>query len=156
MSVPTPPPTPPGWYPDPGGAAVQRYWDGTQWTPNQAPYATATAASAPAAARSWYQSPGKVIGLVVGLVFLGTIAVLTVLALSNASKTVAGSDLARDVERVISSKGLSVSAVTCDTAPAVKGQSTSCTATVEGVRTGIRVTWDDDQGHFHLDEETPR
>ena len=33
-AVPTPPPTsaPPGWYPDPSGAAGQRYWDGQLWT----------------------------------------------------------------------------------------------------------------------------
>ena len=23
---------PPGWYPDPSGAPLQRYWDGTTWT----------------------------------------------------------------------------------------------------------------------------
>jgi Protein of unknown function (DUF2510)/Inner membrane component of T3SS, cytoplasmic domain len=30
----TPPrtPTPAGWYPDPSGVPVQRYWDGTRWT----------------------------------------------------------------------------------------------------------------------------
>ena len=27
-----PPPTPPGWYPDPWRRAVRRYWDGRQWT----------------------------------------------------------------------------------------------------------------------------
>jgi hypothetical protein len=27
-----PPPTPPGWYPDPWQRAVRRYWDGGQWT----------------------------------------------------------------------------------------------------------------------------
>jgi hypothetical protein len=27
-----PPPTPPGWYPDPWRRAVRRYWDGQQWT----------------------------------------------------------------------------------------------------------------------------
>lgn len=25
-------PTPPGWYPDPGGGVTLRYWDGLQWT----------------------------------------------------------------------------------------------------------------------------
>ncbi|HVF78425.1 MAG TPA: DUF4870 domain-containing protein [Solirubrobacteraceae bacterium] len=27
-----PPPAAPGWYPDPGGSAAHRYWDGTRWT----------------------------------------------------------------------------------------------------------------------------
>jgi len=27
-----PPGPPPGWYPDPGGAATQRWWDGSRWT----------------------------------------------------------------------------------------------------------------------------
>jgi uncharacterized Tic20 family protein len=26
------PPPAPGWYPDPGGSAAHRYWDGTRWT----------------------------------------------------------------------------------------------------------------------------
>lgn len=29
---------PPGWYPDPHGRKSQRYWDGTAWTVNTAPY----------------------------------------------------------------------------------------------------------------------
>jgi hypothetical protein len=28
---------PPGWYPDPGGGAGRRYWDGAQWTEHLAP-----------------------------------------------------------------------------------------------------------------------
>jgi TM2 domain-containing membrane protein YozV len=33
-----PPPLPqPGWYPDPSGAATQRYFDGTSWTDQLAP-----------------------------------------------------------------------------------------------------------------------
>jgi len=31
--------TPAGWYPDPGGSGQQRYFDGTNWTDNYAPYA---------------------------------------------------------------------------------------------------------------------
>jgi hypothetical protein len=30
---------PAGWYPDPSGAPVQRYWDGTRWAAQQAPAA---------------------------------------------------------------------------------------------------------------------
>jgi hypothetical protein len=33
------PPTlpPPGWYPEPSGAQVQRFWDGRQWTASMQP-----------------------------------------------------------------------------------------------------------------------
>lgn len=34
VSIPTPPATPPGWYPN---GPVQRYWDGTAWTDHTAP-----------------------------------------------------------------------------------------------------------------------
>jgi hypothetical protein len=33
-----PPPGPPaGWYPDPHGLQVMRWWDGTQWGPQTQP-----------------------------------------------------------------------------------------------------------------------
>jgi hypothetical protein len=32
-----PAPTPAGWYPDPHGQPVQRWWDGMQWTGDVAP-----------------------------------------------------------------------------------------------------------------------
>jgi hypothetical protein len=28
---------PPGWYPDPRGLQIVRWWDGTQWTPHEQP-----------------------------------------------------------------------------------------------------------------------
>lgn len=31
--------TPPGWYPDPSGGPLMRYWDGTGWTLHTAPKA---------------------------------------------------------------------------------------------------------------------
>lgn len=31
---------PPGWYPDPGGGNTQRYFDGTTWTDQLAPFST--------------------------------------------------------------------------------------------------------------------
>jgi Protein of unknown function (DUF2510) len=34
----TAPLPPPGWYPDPGGANTQRYFDGTEWTDQLAPF----------------------------------------------------------------------------------------------------------------------
>ncbi len=33
-----PPPPPPGWYPGPNGANTQRYFDGTKWTEQLAPF----------------------------------------------------------------------------------------------------------------------
>jgi hypothetical protein len=36
---PPPPSVPAGWYPDPNGQPLQRYWDGTQWTEHTAPQA---------------------------------------------------------------------------------------------------------------------
>jgi len=35
MTAPLPPP---GWYPDPGGANTQRYFDGAKWTDQLAPF----------------------------------------------------------------------------------------------------------------------
>jgi uncharacterized Tic20 family protein len=32
FGAPAPPPAAPGWYPDPGGSASHRYWDGMRWT----------------------------------------------------------------------------------------------------------------------------
>lgn len=40
FSAPPPPPAvPAGWYPDPNGSAIQRYWDGGAWTEHTAPLA---------------------------------------------------------------------------------------------------------------------
>ena len=36
-SPPPPPSVPAGWYPDPRGARLQRYWNGTAWTEHTAP-----------------------------------------------------------------------------------------------------------------------
>lgn len=38
MSEPLAPLPPPGWYPDPGGAKTQRYFDGTKWSDQLAPF----------------------------------------------------------------------------------------------------------------------
>jgi hypothetical protein len=48
-----PPPKPaPGWYPDPSGANTQRYFDGTKWTDQLAPFSGLPAPQPRAAARA--------------------------------------------------------------------------------------------------------
>ena len=39
--------TEPGWYGEPGNAALERYWDGTQWTPQTRPVAPEPPATPP-------------------------------------------------------------------------------------------------------------
>ena len=41
---------PAGWYPDPGAADHERYWDGAQWTAEVRPVTAAGAAAAGQAA----------------------------------------------------------------------------------------------------------
>ena len=48
MTQPAPPPPPAGWYPDPGNPAMQRYWDGQQWTEH---------VSTPTPPAGWYPDP---------------------------------------------------------------------------------------------------
>lgn len=47
MTAPAPAP---GWFPDPSGAPLQRYFDGTQWTTHTAPYNPPAPAGAQATA----------------------------------------------------------------------------------------------------------
>lgn len=69
--------TPPGWYPDPGGAPQQRYWDGTQWTesyvPGQVQFAGSDSTGWAALAHL-----SALVALVVGFVFVGPLIVYLV------------------------------------------------------------------------------
>ena len=47
---PSGPQPPAGWYPDPGGQQVRRWWDGTQWAPHTQPMPDEPAAAVPLAA----------------------------------------------------------------------------------------------------------
>lgn len=60
--------TPAGWYPDPAGAGLQRYYDGTQWTDRYAPLA---APPPPAAAKP---APNPAVNI--GVIILGIVGVV--------------------------------------------------------------------------------
>lgn len=65
-----------------------------------------------------------------------------------------GVDLAADVTRALTSNGTVVTEVTCaDTTAMAAGIITDCKGTVAGTPTGIRVTFDDAEGHFTLSEQ---
>lgn len=80
----TPPPTPPGWHPDPSGPpGQQRWWDGHQWTGHTAP--------APAPER-WVKPEGQrdgllIAGVTAGIVlpFLGLVLAIILFAKGRAA-----------------------------------------------------------------------
>lgn len=61
--------TPPGWYPDPNNATLQRWWDGTTWTEHTAPAAPAAggvATGMPAGVPSGKKVPAGIFGILLG------------------------------------------------------------------------------------------
>jgi len=56
-----PPPTPPGWYPDPSGGSANRYWDGQTWGP-VADFESARFEQAPDANPSAVLPPDPMVG----------------------------------------------------------------------------------------------
>jgi len=76
-----PPAAAPGWYPDPGGSASHRYWDGTRWT-------DALSSAIPPAgphnarddSRTWALAAhlSALLSLVVGFPFVGPLVVYLV------------------------------------------------------------------------------
>lgn len=74
MSSPTP-----GWYPDPNEPGAQRWWDGTQWTTHQQrPQPSAPGPSADANQWAMIAHLSALIGLVIGLSFVGPLIVYAV------------------------------------------------------------------------------
>ena len=69
------PPTPPGWYPDPGGGPQQRYWDGAQWTDTLAPGGTPSPAAPGSTGWAVLAHLSALVALVVGFVFVGPLIV---------------------------------------------------------------------------------
>lgn len=94
-----PPPASPGWYPDPSGSPQRRYWDGSTWTENVAPYdAPPTTGAAPVATSS--MSKGCIWALVIGAVLLLVIPILAVVALRFLGDSTEDilSDVSSDIE----------------------------------------------------------
>jgi len=72
--VTAPPPLPPrGWYPDPGGSASWRWWDGARWTDDLEPFARPAAPSTTPLLEREAHAAGRLVPL--GLVLLA-VAVL--------------------------------------------------------------------------------
>jgi uncharacterized Tic20 family protein len=75
----------PGWYPDPGAPAQQRWWDGGRWTEHTAPGAARAVTGppvprppmSPESARQWGMLAhlSAFAGLIVGFSFLGPLVV---------------------------------------------------------------------------------
>lgn len=87
----------PGWYPDPGSSAAERWWDGTGWTAQTRPYSVlAQPLGGPAVLKNTPATAGLVLGVVAMLVntfLLVSIAgvVLSVIGLNRAGQlTMAG------------------------------------------------------------------
>lgn len=89
-----------------------------------------------------------VLSILLALIFIG------VAAGSAGSFDYHGADLADDVTRVVESNGSTAESVTCENVSDVQaGSIADCTATIDGKFTGIRVTFDDDEGHFTISEQ---
>jgi len=72
----------------------------------------------------------------------------------GAGGTYPGPELANDVEKTFTGDD-TVTSVTCENTPKVeKGVITDCTGTdVDGKKVGLRVTFDDDKGHFTVEDQ---
>ena len=80
MSNPITPNVPPGWFADPAGSQLNRWWDGTQWTDNlQAPYQAAgvpvqaPAGTSPSTVHIWLIVALFALQLVSAMVYLATV-----------------------------------------------------------------------------------
>jgi hypothetical protein len=75
---------PPGWYPDPNDPSSRRYWDGSRWTDNRVPAATA---AHPATVTPARPTNGKAIAaLVLGITWICGIGSILALVFGNQAK----------------------------------------------------------------------
>lgn len=60
-----PPQTPPGWYPDPGGLLLQRWWSGQGWTDRTQPLAQTPQAELAGICKTWLRNGGIIAATIV-------------------------------------------------------------------------------------------
>ena len=92
MSTPSTPQVPPGWFADPAGSELNRWWDGSQWTEHvQAPYqaggvvSRAPEGTSPSTVQIWLIVGLFALQLLAGLFYLGTFDFAGYLAASNSA-----------------------------------------------------------------------
>jgi hypothetical protein len=153
---------PPGWQPDPAWGPPPAGWNFyPKQTSEQAQsngYGYMSPTPAPSAwqpvvpAKRWFETKRGVAGIVVGLVVL--VAVIAGVAGSSGGSSYSGTDLAADVTRTLSDNGFTATDVSCPDVTPAKDKIADCEATVDGETSGIRVTFQDADGHFILNEES--
>jgi len=152
----------PGWYPDPSGSPLLRWWDGERWTDSthaagagegQLPAPATTAVVEPPAAP---QAPepsatprhrGRAVALVAGFLVILLVAV-TILTIGLGRTRLETKGIEEQIAAEIADQLDTPTTVTCpDLVDAGKGLSFTCDVKVENGSTAVvKVTQKDDEG----------
>jgi hypothetical protein len=153
----------PGWYPDPSGSPLLRWWDGERWSEDTHPLpgdageqpaqptarseggAVAVQAPAPPAAAASHR--GKAVALVAGFLVLLILSV-AILTLGLGRTRLETKGIEEQIAGEIANELGSATTVTCpDLVDAGKGLSFPCTVKLDnGNSAEVKVTQTDDKG----------
>lgn len=139
----------PGWYPDPSGSEVLRWWDGERWTDSTHPLPGGEAAPPPSGslATAPRHRHGRAIALVAGFLVILLVAVV-VLALGLNRTRLATKGVEEQIADEIANQLDVATTVTCpDLVDAGKGLSFTCDVKLDNGNTAtVKVTQKDDRG----------